>query len=68
MQRNSGKWLQKSDIPFAFPFLSVSSFVKKTTEKINTLQMNSELRQRPEFRESIQAENAAPCSEEMDHL
>ncbi|XP_077566552.1 BLOC-2 complex member HPS5 [Stigmatopora nigra] len=30
---------------------SVSSFVKKTTERINTLQMNSELWQRPDFRE-----------------
>ncbi|CAF95692.1 unnamed protein product, partial [Tetraodon nigroviridis] len=29
---------------------SVSSFVKKTTEKINTLQMNSELRQKPDSR------------------
>uniref|UniRef100_A0A4W6E272 Hermansky-Pudlak syndrome 5 protein homolog n=1 Tax=Lates calcarifer TaxID=8187 RepID=A0A4W6E272_LATCA len=35
---------------------SVSSFVKKTTEKINTLQMNSELWQRPEFREGVQSE------------
>lgn len=46
---------------------SVSSFVKKTTEKINTLQMNSELRQRPEFRENVHAESTAPYSEEMDH-
>uniref|UniRef100_A0A3Q3RQ75 Hermansky-Pudlak syndrome 5 protein homolog n=1 Tax=Mastacembelus armatus TaxID=205130 RepID=A0A3Q3RQ75_9TELE len=38
---------------------SVSSFVKKTTEKINTLQMNSELWQRPEFRESGQPEMPA---------
>uniref|UniRef100_A0A8C7LU25 Hermansky-Pudlak syndrome 5 protein homolog n=1 Tax=Oncorhynchus mykiss TaxID=8022 RepID=A0A8C7LU25_ONCMY len=30
-----------------FFFLSVSSFVKKTTEKINTLQMNSDLWPRP---------------------
>ncbi|XP_033490161.1 BLOC-2 complex member HPS5 [Epinephelus lanceolatus] len=46
---------------------SVSSFVKKTTEKINTLQ-NSELWQRPEFREGGQAEMSAtaPYSEEMD--
>lgn len=47
--------------------VSVSSFVKKTTEKINTLQMNSELRQRPEFRENVQAESTPPYSEEMDH-
>lgn len=45
---------------------SVSSFVKKTTEKINTLQMNSELWQRPEFREGGQTETA-PYSEEMDN-
>uniref|UniRef100_A0A3Q3VRQ4 Hermansky-Pudlak syndrome 5 protein homolog n=1 Tax=Mola mola TaxID=94237 RepID=A0A3Q3VRQ4_MOLML len=43
---------------------SVSSFVKKTTEKINTLQMNSELRQRPEFREGGQADATAPYTEE----
>ncbi|XP_023149127.2 Hermansky-Pudlak syndrome 5 protein [Amphiprion ocellaris] len=49
---------------------SVSSFVKKTTEKINTLQMNSELFQRPEFREGGQAEisaTASPYSEEMEN-
>ncbi|XP_047451964.1 Hermansky-Pudlak syndrome 5 protein [Mugil cephalus] len=48
---------------------SVSSFVKKTTEKINTLQMNSELWQRPEFREAAQVElshSPAPYSEETD--
>nr|XP_020479199.1 Hermansky-Pudlak syndrome 5 protein isoform X1 [Monopterus albus] len=48
---------------------SVSSFVKKTTEKLNTLQMNSEIWQRPEFRECGQAEmssTAAPYSEEME--
>ncbi|XP_076589718.1 BLOC-2 complex member HPS5 [Chaetodon auriga] len=45
---------------------SVSSFVKKTTEKINTLQMNTELWQRPEFREGGQADPTAPYSEEMD--
>ncbi|XP_068595562.1 Hermansky-Pudlak syndrome 5 protein [Brachionichthys hirsutus] len=45
---------------------SVSSFVKKTTEKITTLQMNSELRQRPEFREGSQADVTVPYSEEMD--
>ncbi|XP_070762798.1 Hermansky-Pudlak syndrome 5 protein [Enoplosus armatus] len=46
---------------------SVSSFVKKTTEKINTLQMNSELWQRPEFREGGQADTTASYSEEMDN-
>lgn len=48
---------------------SVSSFVKKTTEKINTLQMNSELWQRPEFREGGQADMSASAlySEEMDN-
>nr|XP_057931098.1 Hermansky-Pudlak syndrome 5 protein [Doryrhamphus excisus] len=48
---------------------SVSSFVKKTTEKINTLQMNSELWQRPDLRESAQADmcaTSAPFSEEAD--
>ncbi|XP_061678765.1 Hermansky-Pudlak syndrome 5 protein isoform X2 [Syngnathoides biaculeatus] len=38
---------------------SVSSFVKKTTEKINTFQMNSELWQRPDFRESAHGEMSA---------
>ncbi|KAK9516587.1 hypothetical protein VZT92_024507 [Zoarces viviparus] len=48
---------------------SVSSFVKKTTEKINTLQMNSELWQRPEFRDSGHSEMSASASysEEMDN-
>ncbi|KAM4553534.1 BLOC-2 complex member HPS5 [Fundulus diaphanus] len=49
---------------------SVSSFVKKTTEKINTLQMNSELRHRPEFKESAQPDTlaaAASYSEEMEN-
>lgn len=49
---------------------SVSSFVKKTTEKINTLQMNSELWQRPDFREGGQAEMSAasaPFSEEVEN-
>ncbi|KAM7002319.1 BLOC-2 complex member HPS5 [Tautogolabrus adspersus] len=49
---------------------SVSSFVKKTTEKINTLQMNSELWQRPELREGGQAEmsaTTAPYSEEIEN-
>uniref|UniRef100_A0A8C5N9A5 Hermansky-Pudlak syndrome 5 protein homolog n=1 Tax=Gouania willdenowi TaxID=441366 RepID=A0A8C5N9A5_GOUWI len=47
---------------------SVSSFVKKTTEKINTLQMNSELWQRPELREGFQAEvfsSTSAYAEEM---
>uniref|UniRef100_A0A8C3AC72 Hermansky-Pudlak syndrome 5 protein homolog n=1 Tax=Cyclopterus lumpus TaxID=8103 RepID=A0A8C3AC72_CYCLU len=38
---------------------SVSSFVKKTTERINTLQMNSELWQRPEFKDSGHSEMSA---------
>lgn len=48
---------------------SVSSFVKKTTEKINALQMNSELWQRPEFRDSGHSEMSASASysEEMDN-
>ncbi|XP_070828984.1 Hermansky-Pudlak syndrome 5 protein [Chaetodon trifascialis] len=46
---------------------SVSSFVKKTTEKINTLQMNTELWQRPDFREGGQTDPTAPYSEEMDN-
>nr|XP_043891940.1 Hermansky-Pudlak syndrome 5 protein [Solea senegalensis] len=47
---------------------SVSSFVKKTTEKINTLQMNSELWQRPESREGGHPEvSAATYSEEMEN-
>uniref|UniRef100_A0A8D3CZS1 Hermansky-Pudlak syndrome 5 protein homolog n=1 Tax=Scophthalmus maximus TaxID=52904 RepID=A0A8D3CZS1_SCOMX len=49
---------------------SVSSFVKKTTEKINTLQMNSDLWQRPEFREAGQPEAlvaTASYSEEMEN-
>uniref|UniRef100_A0A8C4GRH8 Hermansky-Pudlak syndrome 5 protein homolog n=1 Tax=Dicentrarchus labrax TaxID=13489 RepID=A0A8C4GRH8_DICLA len=39
----------------------------KTTEKINTLQMNSELWQRSEFREGGQADTTAPYSEETDN-
>ncbi|KAF7659859.1 hypothetical protein LDENG_00292180 [Lucifuga dentata] len=49
---------------------SVSNFVKKTTEKINTLQMNSERWQRPDFREGGQAEmfaTTAPSSEDMEN-
>lgn len=49
-----------------FSSRSVSSFVKKTTEKINTLQMNSELRQKPESREGGQADGAAPPLEDVD--
>ena len=59
--------LVKSCFTICFFFLSVSSFVKKTTEKINTLQMNSELWQRPEFREGGQADLSAPYSEDMDN-
>lgn len=51
---------------FRFSSLSVSSFVKKTTEKINTLQMNSELRQKPDSREGGQADNAAAPPEDLD--
>ncbi|KAF6738904.1 Hermansky-Pudlak syndrome 5 protein [Oryzias melastigma] len=47
---------------------SVSSFVKKTTEKINTLQMNSELFQRPEFKESAQAEASAVVTSYSDEV
>ncbi|RVE71727.1 hypothetical protein OJAV_G00054870 [Oryzias javanicus] len=47
---------------------SVSSFVKKTTEKINTLQMNSELFQRPEFKESGQAEASAIVTSYSDEV
>uniref|UniRef100_A0A665UGV4 Hermansky-Pudlak syndrome 5 protein homolog n=1 Tax=Echeneis naucrates TaxID=173247 RepID=A0A665UGV4_ECHNA len=49
---------------------SVSSFVKKTTEKINTLQMSSELWQRPDFREGGQSEMSVPTAlytEEMEN-
>ncbi|CAM4733822.1 unnamed protein product [Leuciscus chuanchicus] len=49
---------------------SVSSFVKKTTEKINTLQMNSDLWPRPDLREGIQGEvtvTATPLPEEGEH-
>ncbi|XP_035251534.1 Hermansky-Pudlak syndrome 5 protein isoform X1 [Anguilla anguilla] len=48
---------------------SVSSFVKKTTEKINTLQMNSELWARPDLKEGGQSDVAVtstPISEERD--
>ncbi|KAK7117184.1 hypothetical protein R3I94_022674 [Phoxinus phoxinus] len=49
---------------------SVSSFVKKTTEKINTLQMNSDLWPRPDLREGVQGEvtaTATPLPEEDEH-
>ncbi|XP_070406456.1 Hermansky-Pudlak syndrome 5 protein isoform X4 [Nothobranchius furzeri] len=49
---------------------SVSSFVKKTTEKINTLQMNSELRQQPEYKECRQMDavsNVTLYSEETEN-
>ncbi|KAL7857630.1 hypothetical protein AOLI_G00177310 [Acnodon oligacanthus] len=49
---------------------SVSSFVKKTTEKINTLQMNSDLWTRPEHRESGHGEvtaSPAPFPDEVDN-
>ncbi|KAG1957585.1 Hermansky-Pudlak syndrome 5 protein isoform X2 [Pimephales promelas] len=49
---------------------SVSSFVKKTTEKINTLQMNSELWPRPDLRDGVQEEvtaAATPLPEEGEH-
>ncbi|XP_067091332.1 Hermansky-Pudlak syndrome 5 protein isoform X1 [Osmerus mordax] len=51
--------------------LSVTSFVKKTTDKINTLQMNSDIWLRPDHREGAgQAELApstAPLPEEPEH-
>ncbi|XP_072528387.1 Hermansky-Pudlak syndrome 5 protein [Salminus brasiliensis] len=49
---------------------SVSSFVKKTTEKINTLQMNSDLWTRPDHRESGQGDitvSTAPVPDEVDN-
>uniref|UniRef100_A0A8C1T0F3 Hermansky-Pudlak syndrome 5 protein homolog n=1 Tax=Cyprinus carpio TaxID=7962 RepID=A0A8C1T0F3_CYPCA len=49
---------------------SVSSFVKKTTEKINTLQMNADLWARPDLREGGQGEVAVtvtPLPEEEEH-
>ncbi|XP_061825618.2 Hermansky-Pudlak syndrome 5 protein [Nerophis lumbriciformis] len=46
---------------------SVSSFVKKTTEKINTLQMNSELWQRPDSSSPADmSATSAPFSEDAD--
>ncbi|XP_051979413.1 BLOC-2 complex member HPS5-like [Xyrauchen texanus] len=49
---------------------SVSNFVKKTTEKINTLQMNTDLWPRPDLREGVQGEVTAPATplpHEVDH-
>ncbi len=51
-------------------YASVSSFVKKTTEKINTLQMNSDLWPRPDLREGVQGEVTATVTslpEEVEH-
>lgn len=51
-------------------YVSVSSFVKKTTEKINTLQMNADLWPRPDLREGVQGEvtaTASPLPEEGEH-
>ncbi|XP_019714527.1 Hermansky-Pudlak syndrome 5 protein-like [Hippocampus comes] len=65
----SGETHQRSPSRPSSPTLSVSSFVKKTTEKINTLQMNSELWQRPDLREGIHAEmsaTSAPFLEDAD--
>ncbi|XP_059917852.1 Hermansky-Pudlak syndrome 5 protein isoform X2 [Gadus macrocephalus] len=45
---------------------SVSSFVKKTTEKINTLQMNTDLWQRSEAQLEVLVATS-PSSEDMDH-
>ncbi|XP_057183422.1 Hermansky-Pudlak syndrome 5 protein isoform X2 [Triplophysa rosa] len=45
---------------------SVSSFMKKTTEKINTLQMNSDLWPRPDLREGVQGE-ATALPDEGEH-
>uniref|UniRef100_A0A671K5F2 Hermansky-Pudlak syndrome 5 protein homolog n=1 Tax=Sinocyclocheilus anshuiensis TaxID=1608454 RepID=A0A671K5F2_9TELE len=50
-------------------YISVSSFVKKTTEKINTLQMNADLWPRPDLGEGVQGEVTAtvtPLPEEVD--
>lgn len=50
--------------------LSVSSFMKKTTEKINNLQMNSDLWTRPDHRDGGQEEitpSVASCINEVDN-
>uniref|UniRef100_A0A8C1R6P9 Hermansky-Pudlak syndrome 5 protein homolog n=1 Tax=Cyprinus carpio TaxID=7962 RepID=A0A8C1R6P9_CYPCA len=60
--------LRKQKIDFR-PKSVVSSFVKKTTEKINTLQMNTDLWPRPDFREGVHTEVTAtvtPLPEEVD--
>ncbi|XP_051976003.1 Hermansky-Pudlak syndrome 5 protein [Xyrauchen texanus] len=49
---------------------SVSSFMKKTTEKINTLQMNADLWPRPDLKEGVQGDVTAPATplpDEVDH-
>ena len=48
-----------------FLYFSVSSFVKKTTEKINTLQMNTDLWQRSEAQLDVSAVTL-PSSEDLD--
>uniref|UniRef100_A0A4W4GJI5 Hermansky-Pudlak syndrome 5 protein homolog n=1 Tax=Electrophorus electricus TaxID=8005 RepID=A0A4W4GJI5_ELEEL len=47
---------------------SVSSFVKKTTEKINTLQMNSDLWPRPDHRDGGQGEATASMTPYLDEV
>lgn len=47
---------------------SVSSFMKKTTEKINTLQMNSELWQRPEYRDGPMVDVPAPTATFLENM
>lgn len=48
--------------------ISVSSFVKKTTEKINNLQMNSDLWPRPDHRDGQEdiPPDVASCTNEVD--
>uniref|UniRef100_A0A8C3G740 Hermansky-Pudlak syndrome 5 protein homolog n=1 Tax=Cyclopterus lumpus TaxID=8103 RepID=A0A8C3G740_CYCLU len=55
----------RSNVDNSFFSLSVSSFVKKTTERINTLQMNSELWQRPEFKDSGHSEMSASIQDPL---
>ncbi|CAL9696958.1 unnamed protein product [Knipowitschia caucasica] len=47
---------------------SVSSFMKKTTERINTLQMNSELWQRPDFRDGPVLDVLPPTATDTDKM
>lgn len=50
--------------------VSVSSFVKKTTEKINNLQMNSDLWPRTDHRDGGQGEitsSVTSCADEVDN-